>query len=76
MKNIYFIDYILKNIDILPDLLKNQKVFKDGMTVLWKMAADGIGNDKKSIQTLYLGNLNLILELTEKVKKEQLHFNI
>lgn len=54
----------------------DQTVFKNGMIVLWKMATKGYGNDHKSLQTLYLDNLNLILELTEKTKKEQLHFDI
>jgi hypothetical protein len=55
---------------------KDQNVFKKEMTVLWRMTAKGHGNDEKSLRTLYLNNFNLILELTEKVKKEQLHFDI
>jgi len=62
----------------LPKKVGNNEVEKmfPGMSVLWKLVSEGIKNPERGYRNYYMNSFNLLVELSERCKKEDVFFDI
>lgn len=64
--------------DKLPRKVSRKEINKmqPGMTVLWRIIADGLFQPNRSYKNYYLNSFKLLIELSNRCKKENVFFDI